>query len=101
MLAEVPAGRGDPGRVGLAEAILLIRAGDAMGARAKLGRFEVKHMAGTIGALARTLDALCIERLTGELRHVDRVALFGESGPDELRKAWPELIAFVERAPAW
>ena len=44
---------------------------------------------------------MCIEKLTGELRHVDRIALFGETGPEELRKAWPELIAFVERAPAW
>jgi hypothetical protein len=58
-------------------------------------------MAGTIGALARTIDALCIEQLTQERRHVDRVVLFGEAAPDELKRHWPELIAFVERAPAW
>lgn len=101
MLSEVPPGQGDPGRLALVEAILLVRSGDAAGARSKLNIFEVKQMAGTIGALARTLDALCIEKLTGELRHVDRVALFGETGRDDLRKAWPELVAFVERAPEW
>jgi hypothetical protein len=100
-LKDIPADQADPGRIRLAEAILLARSGDAAGARAKLSSFEVKQMAGTIGALARTLDAMCVERLTGELRHVDRIALFGETGPDGLRKAWPELISFVERAPAW
>ena len=100
-LKDLPPDQADPGRVRLAEAIVLARHGDAAGARTKLSSFEVKQMSGTIGALARTLDAMCIEQLTGELRHVDRVALFGETGPDELRKAWPELISFVERAPAW
>lgn len=42
-----------------------------------------------------------IEHLSGEKRHVDRIALFGETGPEGLRKGWPELIDFVERAPAW
>lgn len=93
MLIEVPAGQGDPGLVALAQAILLqrARADDAAGARAKLNSFEAKQLTGSIGALARTLDALCIEKLTGELRHVDRVAQFGETG----------LVAFVERAPEW
>lgn len=100
-LAAIPAGQGDPGRVALVEGILLARRGDAAGARAKLNTFEVKQMAGTVGGLARALDAFCIEQLNGELRHVDRIALFGETGPDELRRAWPEFIAFVERAPAW
>jgi tetratricopeptide (TPR) repeat protein len=97
----LPAGKGDAGRLRLAEAIILARSGDAAGARAKLATFEVKQLAGTLGAFARTLDAFCIERLTGELRHLDRIALFGETGPEELRRAWPELITFVERAPAW
>ncbi len=100
-LAAIPEGKGDPGRVGLVQAILLARAGDFLGARGKLSAFEVKQMSGTVGAFARTLDAMCIERTSGELRHVDRVALFGEAGPDELRKAWPEFVAFVDRAPAW
>jgi hypothetical protein len=42
-----------------------------------------------------------VEEASGELRHVDAVPLFGETGPEGLRKAWPELIAVVERAPAW
>lgn len=100
-LSEIPAGTGDPGRLALVEAILAARSGDAASARTRLSAFEVKQMSGTVGAFARTLDAWCIERLTGELRHVDRVALFGEASPDELRKHWPELVAFVERAPAW
>jgi hypothetical protein len=100
MLSSLPVGKGDVGRVALAEAILLARAGNASEARRRLSSFESKQLSGSIGALSRTLDAMCVESLTGELRHVDRVALFGETGPDELRKAWPELIAFVERAPA-
>lgn len=99
-LAAVPAGKGDGGRVALAEAILLARTGKWSEARQRLGTFEAKQLGGSLGALSRAIDALCVESLTGELRHVDRVALFGETGPDGLRKAWPELIAFVERAPA-
>lgn len=100
-LQSIPAGQGHPGRVRLSEAILLARAGDAVGARAKLNTFEAKQLGGTLGALARTVDALCIERVSGERRHVDRIALFGETGPEELARAWPELVSFVERAPAW
>ncbi len=100
-LASVPHDEGDPGRIGLAEAILLARSGDAAGARTRLGAFEVKQLGGSVGALARTLDALCIEQLSGERRHIDRVALYGEVSPDGLKKVWPELVAFVDRAPAW
>ncbi|MBL8936170.1 MAG: hypothetical protein JNM69_16565 [Archangium sp.] len=99
-LAALPAGKGDAGRVALAEAILLARAGSWSEARRRLGSYESKQLAGSIGALSRAVDAMCVESLTGELRHVDRIALFGETGPQELRKAWPELVAFVERAPA-
>ncbi len=99
-LATLPAGKGDVGRVALAEAILLTRSGNPSEARRRLGSFEVKQLSGSIGALARVIDAMCVELLTGELRHVDRIALFGETGPQELRKAWPEIVAFVERAPA-
>jgi hypothetical protein len=35
---------------------------------------------------------------TGEQRHVDRVTLFGEVGPDRLGAFWPELVAWVEKA---
>lgn len=100
-LNNLPDGKADPSRVGLVEGILLARTGDAAGARLKLGTFAVKQQGGSVGAMGRAVDGLCIETLTGERRHVDRVALFGETGPDELRKAWPELVAYVERAPAW
>ncbi len=100
-LSNIPAGKADPPRVGLVEGVLLARTGDAAGARAKLGTFGVKQLGGSIGAMSRAVDGLCIETLTGQQRHIDRVALFGETGPDELRKAWPELIAYVERTPAW
>lgn len=100
-LRAIPLGKGDSGRIALTEAIVLARGGDSSGARARLGSFEVKHLGGPLGALARTLDAMCIERLTGERRNVDRVALYGEASPDGLQRAWPELVAFVERAPAW
>lgn len=100
-LSNLPEARADPTRVGLVEAILLARTGDAAGAHAKLGTFGVKQLGGSIGAMSRAVDGLCIETLTGQRRHIDRVALFGETGPEELRKAWPELVAYVERAPAW
>jgi hypothetical protein len=102
LLSEMPKeGPGEAACPALASAILLARAGEWLAARTKLATLEVRRMSGTTGALARTLEALCIEQLTQERRHVDRVALFGEAAPDELRKHWPEFIAFVERAPAW
>ncbi len=100
-LATVPADKGEPGRLTLVTALVLLRSGEAAGARAKLASFEVKQLGGAMGTLARTAEAFCIEHLSGEKRHVDRIALFGETGPEGLRKGWPELIDFVERAPAW
>jgi len=100
-LSESPKGKAHPGRVGLVEGILSLRGGDASAARVRLASLEVRRMGGSLGTLARVLDAFCVEHLTGELRHVDKVALFGEAGPDELKAAWPELWAFVERAPPW
>ncbi|MFO0597836.1 MAG: hypothetical protein U0228_21220 [Myxococcaceae bacterium] len=98
---EMPVAPTESGRRLLTEGVLLAREGNFSEARRKLGAFEVKQLSGTIGALARTVDALCIEKTNGELRHVDRVALFGEAAPDELERGWPELVDFVKRAPAW
>jgi hypothetical protein len=96
-LAHAPA----TSRATLAKAVRLEREGDAAGARKALACFEVKQLGGVLGALGRTVDLMSLERLTGELRPVDRVALFGETGSDALRKLWPELVDFVERAPVW
>jgi hypothetical protein len=60
----------------------------------------VKQLGGGTGALVNALRAWAIERTTGELRHVDRVLLFGETGPQAVEKVWPELAQFVARAPA-
>lgn len=100
VLTEVPPGKSDAGRINLVLAILLAREGKWAMAREKLGGFEVKQMP-VVGTFARALDAWCIEKLTGELRHVDRLALFGGAPPDELATAWPEFMSFVERAPRW
>ena len=54
-LSALPVGKGDPGRVALAEAIVLARSSEASEARRKLGSFEAKQVGGNIGALARAV----------------------------------------------
>jgi hypothetical protein len=90
----------DTGLSGLARAVLACRRGDFSGALPLLDAFEVKQLGGFYLALANALRAWCVAEQTGELRHVDRVALFGETGPEVVRGAWPELTDFVLRAPA-
>ena len=68
-------------------------------AREMLGRYELRSLGGPTRGLSDALKAWSVELTTGGRRHVDRVALFGEAGPEGLREAWPELVAFVERAP--
>jgi hypothetical protein len=99
-LGAIDAKLKDTGQVLLAQAALACRAGDFAKARELLGRHEVKQLGGFNGALAATLHAWSVEQMQNELRHVDRIALFGETGPERLKAAWPELAAFVERAPA-
>lgn len=100
-LALVPAPDADPARNALVNGVLAAHGNDWARARQLLGPFEVKQLGGVFGGLVRAVDALCIERLTGEVRHLDRVALYGETGPEELRKVWPEFVEFVDRSPAW
>lgn len=88
-------------RIKLSRGALLVRRGEWQAARAELNSLEVKQLGGTFGALARAMDAMCIEALTGEKRHVDRVGIFAEASTDEARRHWPEFVQFVERAPAW
>jgi len=58
---------------------------------------EVRQLGGTERAIADTLAAWCALELRGELRPIDRIALFGEAAPDGLFEVWPELQAFLER----
>lgn len=83
----------------IANAVIALREGDAAKARALLANYEVKMLGGPMRGLADALTAWCVEQLSGERRPVDKVALFGESGPEGLKAVWPEVIAFVERAP--
>jgi tetratricopeptide (TPR) repeat protein len=100
-LSAVPEQDADPARAALVRGVLAAKAGEWSGAREFLAPFEVKQLGGALGGLARVLDAMAIEGLTGERRHIDRVALYGETGPEALRPHWPELVEFVNRTPAW
>lgn len=105
--ADARARLGDAERVGagttaealLARAVMAVRAQRWDEAQGLLQRYEVKLLGGPTRGLADALYAWCVEQLTGDLRPVDRVGLLGETGPEALRKLWPELWAFVERAP--
>jgi tetratricopeptide (TPR) repeat protein len=84
----------------LAQAVTACRAGRFDDARALLDRHELRSLGGMQRGLSDALRAWCAEQVAGERRHVDRVAVFGETGGDALRLAWPELAEFLERAPA-
>ncbi len=84
----------------LARGVLAARAARWTDAHALLSRIEMNALGGPSRGLADALRAWTIQQLSGELRHVDRVAIFGESGPDVLKEAWPELHEFIQRAPA-
>lgn len=85
--------------VALAEAVIACRQQRWKDAQVFVRTPEVLTLTSTIGALARTLDAWSLAEQGGPLEVVDQVALFSEASPDELRAAWPELFAFLERAP--
>jgi tetratricopeptide (TPR) repeat protein len=83
----------------ITNAVLAFRANDLTQARALLGAYEVKLLGGPTRGLADALTAWCVSRLGGPQRPIDKVALYGEAGPDALRKVWPELVEFVSQAP--
>lgn len=83
----------------VAKAVNAARSGELGAAKALLAAYEVKLLGGPARGLADALTAWCSSQLSGHPRAVDKVALFGEAGPDALRKVWPELTAFVEGAP--
>lgn len=93
------AGAGDSAQGTLARAVVAARRGEWAQVRSLLQRYEVKQLGGPSRGLADALSAWAVEQLTGERRHVDRVALLGEAGTDALEELWPELADFVARAP--
>jgi hypothetical protein len=83
----------------LTEAVLDLREGRVEKAHRALRQSETRQIQGTLGELVRTLDTYCVFLVSGEVRHVDKVALFHEASPDELLRAWPQFAAFLARAP--
>lgn len=83
----------------IAKAVVALRSNELKSARELLASYEVKLLGGPTRGLADALTAWTAEQFLGQARPVDRVALFGEAGPDALRKVWPELVEFVTRAP--
>ena len=83
----------------LTEALLDLREGRLEQAQRALRSSEMRQISGTLGELVRVLDAYCVFLGSGEVRHVDKVALFQEATPEELLHAWPDLAAFLARAP--
>lgn len=83
----------------VAQAIIACREQRWPEARSLARRPEVLRFEGTLGALGRTLEIWSSAEAGEALRQVDRVALFSEAVPDELYAEWPELRAFLEKAP--
>ncbi len=83
----------------ISKAVNAMRANELDHAKELLAAYEVKLLGGPVRGLADALTAWCAAQRTGQVRPIDKVALFGEAGPDALRKVWPELTAFVESAP--
>lgn len=82
----------------LARGVIALRQRNPRVAMEHLGRPEVKQLGGVGRALSDALYAWCVEQLAGEPRHIDRVTLFGEVGPDRLRTFWPEFVSWAEKA---
>lgn len=96
LLGELSSPKADRRVRPLVEAVLAARAGDFAAALRPLSSFEVKQLPGTLGAFARALEAWALERTSGSRGPVDRVAIFGETGGEGLRKAWPEFCRFLD-----
>lgn len=84
----------------LASAVLACRAQNWPEARVLLSRRELRTLGGPPRGLSDALRAWTAHQLDGVRAPIDRISLFGEAGPQQLRQAWPELIAFVDGAPA-
>lgn len=93
--------QGEPdGLQRITRAVLAARAGDFEAAFDEASRHEVKLLGGSFRGLAEAIRAWARLQTKGDRWPVDRIALFGEAGPELLQRAWPELVAFVEQAPS-
>lgn len=82
----------------LTRAVEAIRLGDFAAAETLLASSAVfRFSGGAPRQLADALAAWCALELHGERRYLNRVALFGEGGPDELAQCWPEFVAALDR----
>lgn len=84
----------------LAQAIIAVRQARWPDAEALLGRTELQQLGGQSRALQDVLMAWCRSQRGASLTLINKPALFGEVGPERLKAVWPELVAFVEQAPA-
>jgi len=82
----------------LAQCILACRAGDWAKAEELLQRREVYQFGGFFRALSEVLASWAAQSLRGEKLRFNRVALYNEAGPDPVRKVWPQLADFAEKA---
>lgn len=57
-------------------------------------------LGGPMRGLAEALQAWALEQQRGTARHVERLGLFFEAGPDAFKAWWPELHQFLQSAPA-
>jgi hypothetical protein len=89
----------ESGQALLARSLVAARAGKPKAASELLERYEMNALSGPIRGLREAMRAWCEEALTGQARFVDRVALFGEAGPERLQALWPEIVAFAQRVP--
>lgn len=89
----------DSATVLLAQAIIATRQARWPDAEVLLGRTELQQLGGQSRALQDVLIAWCRSQRGATPTRINKPALFGEVGPERLRAVWPELVAFIERAP--
>lgn len=83
----------------LLAAIVAVRTDRFARAHVILSESVIKQLGGYLRGLADVLIAWCAWELREERLPVDRAALFGEADAEGLLQHWPELRAFLDRAP--
>jgi hypothetical protein len=77
---------------------LACRASDFPAAARELAAFDVSTTGYALGVVALTLHSWSLEQTGGEARPL-HPTLFAELQPGALESVWPELAAFIARAP--